>query len=83
MISLSLSANRALMRQGGEKDVVGEVEVIDLGAVRGTRNRGDRREEIEVNPKRRSLGHDVSNLVLETIEEICTFGEDRVLVGLR
>ena len=34
-------------------------------------------------PKRRSLGHDVSNLVLETIEESSAFGEDIVLVGLR
>ena len=38
---------------------------------------------IEVNPKRRSLGHDVSNLVFETIEESCAFGEDIFLVGLR
>ena len=27
-------------------------------AGRGTRNRGDRREEVEVNPKRRSLGNE-------------------------
>ena len=52
-------------------------------AGRGARERGDRRKEVEVEPKRRSLGHDVSKLVLETVEESCAFGEDRVLVGLR
>ena len=41
------------------------------------------RLEVEVNSKRRSPGHDVSNLVLETVEESCAFGEDIVLVGLR
>ena len=45
-----------------------------------------------MNPKRRSLGHDVSaqcplghdvsNLVLKTIDESCAFGEDRILLGL-
>ena len=49
---------------------------------RGTRNRGDRREEVEVNPKCSSLGHDVLDIVLEAVEESCAFGEDRVLVGL-
>lgn len=49
----------------GGKDVVGEakgVYLMDMRiAGRGPRNRGDRREEIEGNPKTRSLGHNVSN----------------------
>ena len=65
---------------------MGKVKGIDLEVVRvvgrGMRNRGDRREEVEINMKCRSLGHDVSNLVLESIEESCAFGEDKVLVGL-
>ena len=86
-MSLKGSASRALMRQGGEEDVLGEVKGVDVMGVRVSgrraRDRGDRRKEVEVNNKRRSFGHDVSNLVLETIEESCAFGEDRVLVGLR
>ena len=50
---------------------------------RGARDGGGRRKEVDVVPKRRSLGHDVSNLVLEVIEESCAFGKDIVLVGLR
>jgi hypothetical protein len=48
---------------GGE-DVVGEgVEEVGVGfACRGSRSRGDRRREIEVDPKRRGLRHDMSNL---------------------
>ena len=76
---------RSCSRFGG-KDVVGDVKGIDVMGVRvagrGARDRGDRRKEVEVNPKHRSLGHDMSNLVLETVEESCAFGEDRVLVGL-
>ena len=76
---------RSCGRVGG-KDVVGEVKGVDVMGVRvagrGARYRGDRRKEVEVDPKRRSYGHDVSNLVLETVEESCAFGEDRVLVGL-
>ena len=52
-------------------------------ACRGARSRGDRRSEIEVDPKRRGLRHDVSDLALETVEESRAFGEDIVLVGLR
>ena len=44
---------------------------------------GDRSKCVENNPKCRCLGHDVSNLLLESIAESCEFGEDRVLVGLR
>ena len=34
----------------------------------------NRREEVEINPKRRSVGHDVSDLVLEeAVEESCAF----------
>ena len=78
---------------------MGKVKGIDLGGMRvagrGMRNRGHRREEVEVKPWRRSLGLDVSNLVLETVEESCAFREEslgmhrllefvrRVLVGLR
>ena len=71
----------------GRKDVVREVKGIEkmsmLGAGRGARERGGRRLEVEVNAKRRSPSHYVSNLVLETVEESCAFGEDIVLVGLR
>ena len=67
--------------------MVGEVKGVDVMGVRvsgrGARDRGDRRKEVEVNNKRRSFVHDAFNLVLETIEESCAFGEDRVLVGLR
>jgi len=52
---------------GGE-DVVGEVKgVEEVGvrfACRGARSRGDRRSEIEVDPKRRGLRHDMSDLAL-------------------
>ena len=51
--------------------------------VRGARSRGDRRSEIEVDPKRRGLRLDVSNLALETVEESRAFGEDIFLIGLR
>ena len=44
---------------------------------------GDRRSEMEVDPKCRGLRHDVSDLALETVEESRAFGEDIVLVGLR
>ena len=60
---------------------MGKVKGIDFWGPRvagqGTRNRGDRREG------GRSLGDDVSNLVLETIEESCACGEDRSLIRLR
>ena len=64
----------------GRKDVVREVKGIQkmsmLGAGRGARERGGRRLEVQVNSKRRSPSHYVSNLVLETVEESCAFGED-------
>ena len=75
------------MRQGRREDVAGEVTGVDLRGVSvacgGTRSGADRRDEVEVSPKCRSHGHDVSDLVLETVEESCAFGEDIVLVGLR
>ena len=46
----------------------------------GARSRGDRRGKIEVYPKRRSLPHDVSDLVLETVEKGPAFGEDIALI---
>ena len=64
-------------------EVKGEEEVGVGFACRGARSRGDRRSEIEVDPKCRGLRHDVSDLALETAEESCAFGEDIVLVGLR
>ena len=71
----------------GGKDVVGEVKGVDeVGvrfACRGAWSSGDRRSEIEVDPKRRDLRHDMSDLALETVEESRAFGEDIVLVGLR
>ena len=71
----------------GGKDVLGEVKGGDLMGVRVAdrrgRHRGKRGKEVQVHPKRRSLGHKVSNLVLEIIEESCAFGEEIVLVGLR
>jgi len=55
----------------GGTDVVGGVKGIDeldVGvACRGARSRGYRRGKIEVDPKRRSLRQDVSDLVLETV----------------
>ena len=63
--------------------MVGEVKGIDVMGVlvagRGARDRGGRRMEVEVKAKQRILGHDASNLVLETIEESCAIGEDIVL----
>ena len=60
------------MRQDGEEGCVREVKGIEkmsmLGAGRGAWERGGRRLEVEVNSKRRSPGHDVSDLVLETVE---------------
>ena len=77
----------ARSRAMGGEDVVGEVKgVEEVGvcfACRGARSRGDRRSEIEVDPKCRGLRHDVSDLALETVEESRAFGEDIVLVGLR
>ena len=64
------------------REVKGIEKMGMLGAGRGARERGGRRLEVEVNAKRRSPGHDVSDLVLETLEESCAFGEDIVLVGL-
>ena len=52
----------------GREDVFGEVKgVEEVGlrfACRGARSRGDRRSEIEVDPKRRGLRHDMSDLAL-------------------
>ena len=46
----------------GEKDVVGEVNGVDVMGVRvagrGARDRGNRTMEVEVSPKRGSSGHD-------------------------
>ena len=50
---------------------------------RGARSRGSRKGMIEVGPKCRSHGHDVSDLVLEAVEESRAFGDDIILVGLR
>ena len=61
-------------------EVKGIEKMSMLGAGRGARERGGRRLEVEVNSKRRSPSHYVSNLVLETVEESCAFGEDIVLV---
>jgi hypothetical protein len=43
----------------------------------------DRRSEIEVDPKRDGLRHDMTDLALETVEESRAFREDIVLIGLR
>jgi hypothetical protein len=63
------------------KDVVGEVKGVDEVGVRvecrGARSRGDRRSEIEVDPKCRGLRHDMSDLALESVEESRAFGEDK------
>ena len=55
------------------REVKGIEKMSMLGAGRGARERG-RRLEVEVNSKRRSPSHDLSNLVLETVEESCAFG---------
>ena len=64
-------------------EVKGVEEVSVRFACRGARSRGDRRSEMEVDPKRRGLRHDMSDLALETVEESRDFGEDIVLIGLR
>ena len=49
----------------GGKDVVGEAKGVDVMGVRvagSGEGQRERRKEVEVNPKYRSLGHDVSNL---------------------
>ena len=46
------------------REVKGIEKVSMLGAGKGARERGGRRLEVEVNSKRRSPRHDVSNLVL-------------------
>jgi hypothetical protein len=78
-----------LIAIGGE-DVVGEVKGVDeVGvrfACRGARSRGDRRSEIEVDPKCRGLRHDMTDLdyvALETVQESRAFGEEIALIGLR
>ena len=53
------------------REVKGIEKMSMLGAGRGARERGGRRLEVEVNAKRRSPSHYVSNLVLETVEESC------------
>ena len=62
----------------GREDVVREVKGIEkmsiLGAGRGARERGGRRLEVEVNSKRGSPGHDVSDLVLEMNQKCCKGG---------
>jgi hypothetical protein len=67
--------------------VAGEVKCVDeLGirvSCRGARSRGDRRSKIEVDPKRRGLRYNMSDLASETVEESRAFGEDLVLIGLR
>ena len=65
------------------REVKGIEKMSILGAGRGARERGGRRLKVEVNSKRGSPGHDVSDLVLETVEESRALGEDIVLVGLR
>ena len=62
------------------REVKGIEKMSMLGAGRGARERGGRRLEVEVNSKRRGPRHDVPNLVLETVEESCAFGEDIVLI---
>jgi len=65
---------------GGE-DVVREVKGVDeVGvrfACRGARSRGDRRSDIEVDPKQCGLRHDMPDLALcytlETVEESRVF----------
>ena len=57
------------------REVKGIEKMSMLGAGRGARERGGRRLEVEVNVKRRSPSHYVSDLVLETVEESCAFVE--------
>ena len=95
---LEEGASRALMRflnkahrqscaRSGRKDKVGEVKGVEMMGVlvagRGAKERAGRRLEVEVDSKRRSSCHDVSNLILETVGESCAFGEDIGSVGLR
>ena len=65
-------------------EVKGGDELVVRVACRGARSRGDRRSEIEaqVDPKRRGLRYDMSDLALEAVGESRVFGEDMVLIGL-
>ena len=45
-------------------EVKGGDELVVRVACRGARSRGDRRSEIEVDPKRRGLRYDMSDLAL-------------------
>ena len=56
------------------REVKGKEMMCVLVAGRWARERGGRRLEVEVNAKRRSPGHDVSDLVLETVEESRALG---------
>ena len=73
-----------MLQDGGGGRCYGKVKCADLMSVgyRGARGRGDRRNEIKVNPKCRSLGYDVSDLVLEAIEESSSFGEDMMMMSI-
>ena len=63
--------------------IVEKTDVDEMGvrfACVGARGGGERRGEIEVDPKRRSLRrslrHHMSHLALESVEESRAFGED-------
>jgi hypothetical protein len=47
------------------------------------RGRGDHACEVEVHPKLRCVGHDVSDFALDAGKERCAFGQDMVLIWLR
>ena len=69
------------------EDVMCKIEGVKERSVRlagsGARSTRDHRREIEVDTKRRRLGHDVSDLALDAGKESCAFGEDVVLIWLR
>ena len=50
-------------------EVKGVEEVGVRFACRGARCRGDRRSQIEVDPKRRGLRHDMTNLALRLLKK--------------
>ena len=64
-----------------------KVEGVEEGSMRLVSNAvwstRDHWRKIEVDPKRRLLAHDVSDLALDAGKESCAFGEDVVLIWLR
>jgi len=62
--------------------VKGIDQVVNRFANSGALSEGNRRSEVEVDPKRRCLRYDMSDLGLEAVEESCALGADGAQVDL-